>query len=497
MPSEHPEKADVHPHARRVENAEISSLVEALTRAIARLTSLGPRANSSTARLLLDQVAALGIGVKSTSAIRDVERRRRMIGEQISRTVQTSLQIDAIEPYDEIRIENRITFATFTVLNHRDAPRDGWVTGKIVCSEGCEDPSSEVTLGYYDLTVLPYSSTVGVISFIAPPAGSGHRIELVYYDKGTDPSQSRARDLKEFDTAGRYAFKVERVVAIETRSLSVDTLVVAYGITTPRTNPSQAESFKTVKNGDELAIQLTPVIFSQLATSDVVIPWYGIANMGKYLSTSEAGELASNISAGLGPAGIFASLAIKQARENGTYSEVGAQVGIWLGGIFTGVLWTILYQAFLHSCDGPVAQGNPEFVGSDLELQTRGGAKIARTEKHMGSDSPIGCGANSIYEVSYFIERTRRAPVLSPPLTRVRSGESVQFSAYSAEGEKFADFGAYYGFAASGGAIDKTGLFTAPVVSEDTLVSISCNAGVPNHALLGCYSFVVVSPVSG
>ncbi len=59
-------------------------------------------------------------------------------------------------------------------------------------------------------------------------------------------------------------------------------------------------------------------------------------------------------------------------------------------------------------CDGMVAAGAHSFTAAQL-LQMTHNKSWTVTEGNPGTDSPAGCGDNSIYDVTYYIERTRPA----------------------------------------------------------------------------------------
>lgn len=100
------------------------------------------------------------------------------------------------------------------------------------------------------------------------------------------------------------------------------------------------------------------------------------------------------------------SLAVKGATAlgaaAGSFIPIPA-LGTLLGagaGFLAGKLTSILNA----NCDGPVAAEQNTFTGADLLAKTAGGV-FSHTTKHPGTDSPIGCGSNSVYYVTWHIQR--------------------------------------------------------------------------------------------
>ena len=63
-------------------------------------------------------------------------------------------------------------------------------------------------------------------------------------------------------------------------------------------------------------------------------------------------------------------------------------------------------------CDGPVAIGVHIYTGEQLNQSLSGGKKISETDVvHNGSDSPVGCGANSVYYTTDTVAETIQAVI--------------------------------------------------------------------------------------
>jgi hypothetical protein len=59
----------------------------------------------------------------------------------------------------------------------------------------------------------------------------------------------------------------------------------------------------------------------------------------------------------------------------------------------------------LHLCDGPVAGSQVSTTGPDLIRWTQGEGIYTETRDYPGTDSPVGCGSNSHYSVTWSVIR--------------------------------------------------------------------------------------------
>jgi len=93
-----------------------------------------------------------------------------------------------------------------------------------------------------------------------------------------------------------------------------------------------------------------------------------------------------------------------------TGKEIGSEFGTTLNDLsrqflndLNGILAPITSFVFAD-CDGVVAQDEIAYTGAALAVDTAGGAH-SETHTYPGSDSPAGCGSNSIYTVTWSISR--------------------------------------------------------------------------------------------
>ena len=67
-------------------------------------------------------------------------------------------------------------------------------------------------------------------------------------------------------------------------------------------------------------------------------------------------------------------------------------------------------SAALPNCDGPVAVDQIRVTGRKLEEWTRDSGRHTERRRYPGTDSPHGCGANSLYDVEWTIIRVSDSP---------------------------------------------------------------------------------------
>lgn len=138
---------------------------------------------------------------------------------------------------------------------------------------------------------------------------------------------------------------------------------------------------------------------------------YILANTGQDTATFNAGVIKTGQA--LAAAGAAAATA-----------AIGAAIGATLGSGVMPVIGTILGAAagwvvsqlgglFFANCDGPVAVEQPAFKGLDLwnvtnhtDLFGQPHPFYSQTTSHPGLDSPAGCGSNSVYDVTWQIQRS-------------------------------------------------------------------------------------------
>jgi PASTA domain len=188
-----------------------------------------------------------------------------------------------------------------------------------------------------------------------------------------------------------FTFTLDSFQITDTRSLHNDTDYVTYtllvkaqdGSGTPRT---LTKSMGDVNNG----VHAVNLSFSNVTVNptDTVVLNYLIVNSGH----KGQSQVISTIE----------STATKLATQGGTVlgnvivpgiggSILGAAAG-WLAGELLGILGA--------NCDGPVAAEQDMLKYTDLIANTAHG-QFSHSTKHPGTDSPHGCGRNSVYIVNW------------------------------------------------------------------------------------------------
>lgn len=196
-----------------------------------------------------------------------------------------------------------------------------------------------------------------------------------------------------------YTFTLESFKITDTRSRHNDTDFVSFTLLVNSGNANGTpqtikKSMGDVNNGVHLVnLSFTNIVVDPSAS---VVMNYLIVNSGH--------QSPSQIESALESTGT--SLAVKGATALGAVAGsfipipalgtlLGAGAG-FLAGKLTGIINA--------NCDGAVAAEQNTFSAADLLAKTAHGT-FTQTTKHPGTDSPIGCGSNSVYYVTWHIQR--------------------------------------------------------------------------------------------
>jgi hypothetical protein len=196
---------------------------------------------------------------------------------------------------------------------------------------------------------------------------------------------------------GLYTFTVESFRITDTRSLHNDTdyvsLAVSVGLNPPVTVP--AKSMGDVNNGTHAVNLSIPNV--AVGPNDAVAFTYSIVNSG-YSSNLVEEALQKAVSAASSKAAAAAAGAVGGALggpAGSILSVVGTAAFGWLAGKLEGVIFP--------DCDGVVAGADHAYTGEQLVTQTANGKVITVSDLNKGTNSPDGCGANSVYYVTWSI----------------------------------------------------------------------------------------------
>jgi hypothetical protein len=196
--------------------------------------------------------------------------------------------------------------------------------------------------------------------------------------------------------AQSYTFTLNSFRITDTRSVHNDTdfvsVAVAIGNNKPITVP--AKSMGDVNNGTYQVNLSIPHV--SVAAGDKVAFSYAILNTGhdkdsvEKALTPAAGNAASKaVAAGVTELGSIVGI------DPATANAIGQKAGAWLGPKLAGIIFA--------NCDGSVAAGDHVFTGGALVKLTSNGHVLQATDDNKGTDSPVGCGGNSRYYVTWSI----------------------------------------------------------------------------------------------
>jgi hypothetical protein len=181
-----------------------------------------------------------------------------------------------------------------------------------------------------------------------------------------------------------FFFTLDSLQITDTRSLHEDTDYVTFTLTVNGKTQTLTKSMGDVNNG-VYGVGLT---FQNVAInpSDTVVLNYLIVNSGNNNPTQIESLLESAAVKLVGQAG--------SALDMPELDSALEQIAKWLGDELISIFNTL--------CDGAVAAEQDTFVGSDLFARTANGP-FAQSTRHPGTDSPHGCGGNSMYIVNWHV----------------------------------------------------------------------------------------------
>lgn len=190
-----------------------------------------------------------------------------------------------------------------------------------------------------------------------------------------------------------FTFTFDSFRITDTRSRHEDTdyasLTLAVGSGAPQTVTKKIGDVNNGTHAVNLSFQNIAVNPSDTVTMNYLIVNTGHKSPSEVVSTLEGAgtKLAAS-------AGAAAGAAIGSAIP-GLGTALGAAAG-WLAGEITGLINA--------NCDGAVAAEQNTFTYADLVAKTAQGT-FTHSTKHPGTDSPHGCGSNSMYYVNWHIQR--------------------------------------------------------------------------------------------
>jgi hypothetical protein len=205
-------------------------------------------------------------------------------------------------------------------------------------------------------------------------------------------------------------FTLDSFQITDTRSRHEDTDFVTFTLLVQPKNGPPATPQTLNKSMGDLNNETYRVGLSflnvKVGPDDTVVVNYLIANSGHSSESSIYSTLDSPAGKLATAGGSAAAGAIIGSAIPGFGTLIGALAG-WLAGELPSVLDA--------NCNGPVAGEQNTFTYDEL-LQKTANGNYSETTKHPGTDSATGCGSNSMYYVTWHIQK-----VATPLITAVES----------------------------------------------------------------------------
>jgi hypothetical protein len=195
-----------------------------------------------------------------------------------------------------------------------------------------------------------------------------------------------------------FDFTIKSFQILDTRSVHKDTDFVSISVVVSNKNSITlpTKSMGDLNNGTYNVNLSIPNV--EVGPNDIVTFAYAIVNAGHKQDEVEqklgtALQSAAEKALDLGAAAVGTAIAGSIGGE--LLSLIAQAGGAWLTGQILGIIFA--------DCDGPVAGGSHVYSGAQLAHQTANGAVISTTDDNPGTNSPVGCGGNSHYKVSWSI----------------------------------------------------------------------------------------------
>ena len=214
-----------------------------------------------------------------------------------------------------------------------------------------------------------------------------------------------------FEGPPNFTFTLDSFQITDTRSRHEDTDFVTFTLLVQPNGGAPATPQTLTKSMGDLNNGTYPVGLSfpnvKVGADDTVVINYLIVNSGHSSESSIYSTLDSTAGKLATAGGSAAAGAIIGSAIPGAGTALGALAG-WLAGELTGILDA--------NCDGPVAAEQLSLTYNDLLQKTANGS-WSETTKNPGTDSATGCGSNSMYYVTWHIQK-----VATPLVTTVETG---------------------------------------------------------------------------
>jgi hypothetical protein len=219
-----------------------------------------------------------------------------------------------------------------------------------------------------------------------------------------------------------YHVSLDSFRITDTRSVHNDTDMVTFSIAVGKNKPMTfSKSMGDLNNGTftvNLGADISP------AHNDPIAISYVIVNSG-YNKNALEQQLKKWTEDNAKKAAAEGATALGSAIGGAVGGALGGAIGTKAGEWLVNKLGSIVFA----DCDGTVAAGNHVYSGAQLAAQTTSGRTISATDRNPGTDSPWGCGNNSMYYVSWSIRLLTPAssgPVAANPTTTPTVGKPTR-----------------------------------------------------------------------
>jgi hypothetical protein len=204
-------------------------------------------------------------------------------------------------------------------------------------------------------------------------------------------------------TGGTYTFTLKSFKITDTRALHNDTDFVSIAVTVGKNPPIvvPTKSMGDVNNGTHEVNLSIPNV--RVEPGQTVAFSYSIVNSG-YKKDKIEQDLKKAVSAEAPKAVEAGATALGDLLG---CDDCGTAVGKAASSWFTKKMVTFIFA----DCDGTVAAGDHTFPQAALAKLTAGGKLVTAMDDNKGTKSPIGCGGNSRYYVTWSVSASQTSPV--------------------------------------------------------------------------------------
>lgn len=205
-----------------------------------------------------------------------------------------------------------------------------------------------------------------------------------------------------------YDFAIESFTISNTRSRHEDTDFVSASLAVAgRPALSTAQSLGNLNNGTyptQVRFTAVPVADNETAVFSYVMVNNGHSDPGTVMKTLEDAvqKLAtSGANAAASAAGDAIGATLGASIGTAIVPIIGSALGALAG-------WLVSEAGYLvfADCDGAVAAAVHILPGSEIPGLLKGAGVMYQDDHHPGTDSPAGCGSNSVYDVKWFVTWT-------------------------------------------------------------------------------------------